>query len=200
MAKYIALCGKSASGKNAIQDTSLSKLSFLKPIVSITSRPIREGEKEGVDYDFVSHEQIMEFLLSDKLIEHRVYYPEGSDDEWIYGISQDSVDKDSDNIYIVILDIKGLQEFINYVGKENVLSFYIDASAKTRLLRSLNRQPNATDEQVCEFARRLLADDKDFDKACKYTDFTLTNETQEDFDSCMELLTRWIENLHKREE
>jgi guanylate kinase len=200
MAKYIALCGKSASGKNAIQDTLLSKLSFLKPIVSVTSRPIREGEKEGIDYKFVSHEQIMELLLTDKLIEHRVYYPEGSDDEWIYGISQDSIDKDSDNTYIVILDIKGLQEFINYVGKENVISFYIDASARTRLLRSLSREKNATDKQVCEFARRLLADDKDFDNACKYVDFCLNNETQEDFEGCIGLLTTWIENLRKRKE
>lgn len=198
MAKFIALVGKSACGKNRIQETLLNKLPYLKNIVSITSRPMREGEIDGVDYHFVSHEEIMNQLLNDQLIEHRVYYPEHSDEEWIYGISENSIDLESDNIYIAILDIRGLQEFANFVSKDNVISFYINTSAKTRMLRSLEREPNMSDEQVMEVCRRALADDKDFDMACKYVDFCLTNETEEDFNGCIDILTQWIENLHNR--
>ena len=52
---YFCIMGKSASGKDTIfkrlvQDESLC----LKTIVSYTTRPMREGEKDGEEYHFVS--------------------------------------------------------------------------------------------------------------------------------------------------
>ena len=44
--------GKSASGKDSIYKKIRERLSELKPIVIYTTRPIREGEREGVEYYF----------------------------------------------------------------------------------------------------------------------------------------------------
>ena len=59
MGKIFYLMGKSASGKDTIyqklmQDEEL----MLNPIVLYTTRPIRDGELDGVDYHFVSEEQV----------------------------------------------------------------------------------------------------------------------------------------------
>lgn len=50
------LMGKSAAGK----DTLLNKLvaqGKYKPIISYTTRPMREGETDGVEYHFVTETQ-----------------------------------------------------------------------------------------------------------------------------------------------
>jgi guanylate kinase len=197
MAKFIILCSKSAAGKDSIQSALLDSIPYLKPIISSTSRPKRENEVEGREYHFLSQKEMEDLLYSDKLIESRTYDVENGD-TWIYGVADTAIDLETDNIYVGILDIRGLHQFTSYVGKDNVISFYIDASAKTRMLRSLEREPNMSDEQVMEVCRRALADDKDFNMACKYVDFCLTNETEEDFNGCIEILTQWIENLYDK--
>ena len=50
----IILTGKSCVGKDSVRG-ELEKLGF-KNIVSYTSRPMRVGEKGGVDYNFVGRE------------------------------------------------------------------------------------------------------------------------------------------------
>ena len=50
--KIVILCGKSSSGKDLIKN-KLIKNGF-KGIVTNTTRPPREGEKEGVNYYYLS--------------------------------------------------------------------------------------------------------------------------------------------------
>lgn len=45
--------GKSASGKDTIFKQIKERMPNLKTIVIYTTRPIREGEQEGVEYYFV---------------------------------------------------------------------------------------------------------------------------------------------------
>ena len=66
---YLILCGKSGSGKDTILKR-LCKRGFT-PIVSLTSRPIREGETNGVEYNFVSRELFESLIRDKKLIEYR---------------------------------------------------------------------------------------------------------------------------------
>jgi len=51
----ICICGKSGTGK-----TTLVKASPLKEIVSYTTRDMREGEIDGVDYHFRTREWMLE--------------------------------------------------------------------------------------------------------------------------------------------
>lgn len=45
-------------------------------VVTATSRAMRPGEQEGVDYYFVSKEQFEEWIATDRLFEHAVVYGE----------------------------------------------------------------------------------------------------------------------------
>ena len=81
------LFGKSASGK----DTIYKRLKELKPewkeVTPYTTRPIREGETEGVEYHFVSNEQMDQFKRDGKIIEERVYQTVYG--PWRYGTVDD---------------------------------------------------------------------------------------------------------------
>ena len=75
MGRIICLMGRSATGKDTIfkrlaQDPQLG----LCRIVPYTTRPIREGEKDGVDY-FFTHEDVFQALRSSgRIIEERAYH------------------------------------------------------------------------------------------------------------------------------
>ena len=53
MGKIFYLMGKSASGKDSIYKRLRSVYPELKSIVLYTTRPMRAGEQEGVEYYFI---------------------------------------------------------------------------------------------------------------------------------------------------
>ncbi|MDR1693795.1 MAG: guanylate kinase [Lactobacillaceae bacterium] len=62
--------GLSGSGKNTVIEKLIARDKNLKFSVSVTSRPMREGEKEGVNYYYVSDEKYNELLSEDAFYEH----------------------------------------------------------------------------------------------------------------------------------
>jgi len=153
---YLILCGKSGSGKDTILKR-LVKRGFT-PIVSLTSRPIREGETNGVEYNFVSRELFESLIRDKKLIEYRTYdtLVGGEPDTWYYGLEKAAADLEHD--YVVVLDINGAKSFMEYYGRENCLCEYIMVSDEERTERAMMR--GSFDET--EWKRRMEADAKDF--------------------------------------
>ena len=50
MGKIFYIMGKSASGKDTIYKELIEKMPKFHSIVPYTTRPMREGEKDGVEY------------------------------------------------------------------------------------------------------------------------------------------------------
>ena len=158
---FVILCGKSGSGKDAICKKLIED--GYTPIISTTSRPIRDGEVDGVDYNFVDKDTFLQFIEHDFLIEYRSYNTlvDNVPDTWYYGILKQEFDQLGKN-YVVILDIDGTREFKDYIertkGPDFCKVFYIFASDDVRKLRAVNRGSfNET-----EWNRRLEADLVDF--------------------------------------
>ena len=102
---------------------------------------------------------------------------------WFYGTAIDSLSDDYINIGIYNLD--GLEYLCQNEKDTDNLIFYIDASDKTRLIRSLNREENP---DVGEIIRRYGTDKKDFSSfdVSEYKGYKLQNETKEDLEDCIE--------------
>lgn len=181
------LCGKSGSGKDYISKRMISDYGYI-PIVSWTSRPIRENETDGVEYNFCSKREFEYMIENDKLIEYRKYNTlyNGVEDVWFYGLIKEEFDKDKD--YIVILDLNGTESFMNYVGEDNCTVFYIDCDDEVRTDRA--KQRGSFDET--EWNRRLKADAKDFsfDKIRNVADFIIYNNNES-----IELITEQINKM-----
>ena len=61
--KIVYLIGKSSVGKDTIYKILKEKID-VKPYVLYTTRPIRTGEKDGIDYNFLSNEK-MEYNIKE---------------------------------------------------------------------------------------------------------------------------------------
>lgn len=132
------LLGKSASGKDAVMRELRDKFGY-EPIVSHTTRPMREHEVEGKDYYFVDKWTFAQMIADNEFIEYRSYNttPDGQAQTWCYGAKK--FDLDEDKNYITILDVDGTKEFVKYFGEENCKVVEIWAVDKIRLSRAKKR-------------------------------------------------------------
>ncbi len=67
------LSGPSGVGKGTVRKALFEQDTNLKYSISMTTRNIREGEKDGVDYFFRTHDQFKEMIEQNKLLEYAEY-------------------------------------------------------------------------------------------------------------------------------
>ena len=74
MGKIYYLMGKSSSGKDTLYKELKKRFPGLRQVILYTTRPIREGEQDGVEYHFVpaekleSYRKMKEYFGADALI------------------------------------------------------------------------------------------------------------------------------------
>ena len=149
--KIIVLFGESGAGKDTIQ-TRMSLLfpQVLNPIISCTTRPKRDYEVNGIDYHFLSENEIKEMISNGSMLEYAIF------NNWYYGTGLISLDPNKINIGV--FNLQGLQSLISRNDVE-LFPVYVHACGKTRLLRNLTRENNPDCREIC---RRYLADEKEF--------------------------------------
>lgn len=150
--KIIALFGPSGVGKDAIQNRITSSYEDMHKIISCTTRPKRDYEVEGQDYFFLEPIQFAQKVLDGSMLEATSFRT------WMYGTPIDALDKDKINIGV--FNIAGIECLIEDPRLE-VIPVYVEVSAKTRLMRALQREENPDCHEIC---RRFLADEQDFAK------------------------------------
>lgn len=168
--KLIALFGPAGSGKDYIKWHLIHSLwgkTHLHNIVPYTTRPPREGEIDGVSYNFIP--TAAEFFKGDNLLKWVEFT---SFKDWWYGTSFESLDKNKINIGIFNID--GIKQILQ---NENIecIPLYITCPSQTRLIRQLTREKNPN---VDEIIRRYLTDQKDF-LNIPFSYYVIENNTDE---------------------
>ncbi len=161
MSKLFIVMGKSATGK----DTIFKRLSEnpelnLKSVVGYTTRPIRNGETDGVEYYFVNEDKLRELKQSNKIIEHRAYHTIHG--VWNYFTADDGQIDLSRSDYIMIGTLEAYEQIRNYYGEKAVVPIYIEVEDGLRLKRALHREQSQENPKFAELCRRYLADEEDF--------------------------------------
>jgi guanylate kinase len=70
----VVLSGPSGAGKDAVLDEMARRGHRFHRVVTCTTRPPRENERDGVDYFFVSDAEFDRLIADDGLLEHAVVY------------------------------------------------------------------------------------------------------------------------------
>lgn len=149
--QVIALIGKAGAGKDTILKTTCANHPLmLHPIVSCTTRPIRENEIEGVDYHFITLNDFTRKVLNGDMLEATEFR------DWFYGTPINSLTLDKINIGV--FNPAGVDALIED-PRLDVMVFEIVAPDKQRLMRYLSREENPDCAEMC---RRYFTDEKDF--------------------------------------
>ena len=191
MGKIYCLLGKSSSGKDTLFKMLLEESGLaLKTIVPYTTRPIRVGEQEGVEYHFVTEETQKKLEAEGKIIELRAY--DTICGIWKYFTVDDGqIDLATDN-YLVIGTLESYVKMREYYGKENVCPVYIEVEDGERLARALKRERGQEIPRYEEMCRRFLADQEDFSEE-KIAAAGITRKFQNvDLEECVEEIAEYI--------
>ena len=160
MGNIFYLMGKSASGKDSIYKELRVRLPHLKTITIYTTRPIRDGETEGVEYHFVDVARLEELLGEGKVIELRTYHTVHGD--WSYFTVDDGQFRFTEENYLMIGTLESYEKMREYFGREVMVPIYIEVEDGERLSRALARERRQKNPKYAELCRRFLADSKDF--------------------------------------
>ena len=148
--KVIALMGEAGSGKDFLLGAALKRFPEYHGIISCTTRPPRENEKDGIHYHFLSEEEFEYRMENNEMFEHVEFRG------WYYGTGVDSLSPASINIGV--FNVEGIRQLIKD-PRVDLKVFWVAAAPKTRLLRQLNREKNPDVEEVI---RRFRTDEEDF--------------------------------------
>ena len=161
MGRIYYLLGKSATGKDTLYKEILKWRPKLRTVTMYTTRPIREGETDRVEYFFTDREELERQLASGKVIESRTYQTIAG--PWTYYTVDDGqFDVADDESCLMIGTLESYEKMCAYFEAGKMVPVYIEVPDGIRLLRAVKREENQKKPNYREVCRRYLADEKDF--------------------------------------
>ncbi len=160
MGKIFYLIGKSASGKDTLFKILRAEFPWLKTVTMYTTRPIREHEREGEEYHFVSRDERARLEAAGKVIECRTYQTVLG--PWDYFTVDDGQFDLAQSHYLMEGTLESYEKTRDYFGEEALVPLYIYLDDGERLIRAVKREKQEAEPHYREVCRRFLADEADF--------------------------------------
>ena len=190
MGKIDYIMGKSSSGKDTIFQKLKEALPEFKTIVLYTTRPIRAGEQDGLEYHFVKEETLKAFEEKGQIIELRAYNTVHG--VWKYFTADDGqINLEKEN-YLVIGTLESYEQMKKYFGEDALLPIYVQVEDGIRLGRALERERRQQVPNYEELCRRFLADSQDFSEENIARAGIETRFENVELESCVSEILRFV--------
>ena len=133
--KIIVIVAPSGTGKSTLIKRVKNEIPSLRESVSFTTRKIREGELDGVAYNFISVEKFLEMKDNNEFLEWAEVHTN------YYGTGKSFVEKqlsEGQNL-LFDLDVQGTDSMKEYFGDRAQVIFIAPPSVETLEKRLVNR-------------------------------------------------------------
>ena len=166
----LILSAPSGTGKTTTCRVLREKLPDLKISVSHTTREIRKGEKEGLDYTFISQEEFEEKIKRKDFLEWAQVH------NFYYGTSFQAADTSLENGHdtLLELDVQGV-ESLRAMDYEGIYILILPPSIEEMQARLAKRGTDSEDS-----IRQRVETGKKEIKKYKIYDYVITNYVVED--------------------
>jgi guanylate kinase len=136
------ISGPSGAGKGTLVKALLRRVPGLWVSVSATTRPPRPGEKDGVDYYFLTQEEFEGRARKDEFLEHAVVHGNR------YGTLRRSVERRLAHGIDVILEIdpQGAFQVRNQMQRSRLI--FVRTSSSDELEKRIRHRGAESDEQI----------------------------------------------------
>lgn len=162
----VILSSPSGGGKTTIARELLSLRSDVGYSVSCTTRPARNGERNGLDYHFLTREQFREAIERHDFAEAAEVHGE------LYGTLRSEIDRVvAEGRHVVMdIDVQGARQLARSYP-ESVLVFVLPPSAEVLLERLRSRRTEGADS----LARRLVSAVEEL-RSVRFYDYVVVND------------------------
>ena len=142
----------SGAGKTSLVKALLDAQPLARVSVSHTTRPMRPGEVDGVNYHFVSREEFLERLENGEFLEHAEVFGN------LYGTSQRWVEQTLEDGYDLILEIdwQGAQQVRRLMPQAK--SLFILPPTQEALRQRLTNRGQDSDEVIEKRMREAVSE------------------------------------------
>lgn len=140
--QLIIMSGPSGVGKSTIVSKVMEQYPNLRFSVSATTREIRPGETEGVNYYFVSRDRFLEMIARDELLEHAEYVGN------FYGTPAKPIDEALNLGYDILLDIEVQGAMQVKAKRPDAVSVFIKAPSFAELERRLRGRGDTAEDKI----------------------------------------------------
>jgi len=166
----IVLSGPSGAGKSTLLNEVIYDIGECYFSISTTTRPIREGESNGVHYHFVSEDEFKQDIEEEMFLEYA--YVHGN----YYGTSIKPVKRALKDGKLVIfdIDVQGNAVVTNRLG-DITTSVFISPPTLSELKHRLEARKTDTQDVI---NRRVDMARKEIQRICEY-DFLIVNDKLE---------------------
>lgn len=191
MGKIVCLMGKSSTGKDTIYKEILRRGEVgLQTVVPYTTRPIRAGEREGVEYHFTDEAGFQELKAQGRIIEERCYNT--CHGPWRYFTVDDGNLRLEEADYVLIGTLEACGKLRSYFGAEKILPVLVELDDGVRLQRALDREKKQEYPKYEEMCRRFLADSEDFSEEKLREAGSPKSFHNDDLDRCIAEITDYL--------
>lgn len=172
MTEVLYLMGKSSSGKDTVKNKLVEALidnnASVKELVIYTTREIRAGELNGVDYNFVTEDIYQQLVNENKIIEARTYHKVQGTVRYFTVFDENFMEEKVDYV-IGVGTLESYNKLLEYFKGTNykelsIKPIYLDVENGVRLLRAIRRELKEDKEKQNfeEVCRRFDADEEDY--------------------------------------
>ena len=163
----IVLSGPSGAGKSTLLNEVIYDIGECYFSISTTTRPIREGESNGIHYHFVSEEEFKQDIEDDMFLEYA--YVHGN----YYGTSIKPVKRalKTGKLVIFDIDVQGNAVVTKRLG-DITTSVFISPPTLSELKNRLETRKTDTQEVI---DGRVLMAKKEIQRICEY-DYLIIND------------------------
>ena len=171
----------SVVGKSTFISKTFQKMPNLRFSVSCTSRKPRTGEKDGVDYYFITEEEFVKKVKNDEFVEYTRTFTN------CYGTLKCEVEDKCGKGYDVLLDI-------NSVGAMNIKKSYPDCVTifiNPPSLEELKKRLIGRGSETPDSLKKRLDEIEFESKSIPYYDFVVVNDVAE---TCADKIVDYLES------
>lgn len=185
MGRLFIFMGPSGSGKTTIGKAVAENLG-LKKFVTMTTRPARAGEVDGVDYHFVTREEFLKLKAEGKLAEENKY------DGHFYGTTREaliSIAQSPYNFYS-ILTKDCYDKYIQCIPEASIYVVFIKSDIDINKARLAARD---SDQKSINTRLKIYQEDME---GLKLADIVVNNNSMQDFDLAVKKITHFVKQSY----
>ena len=183
--KIVVIAGPSGSGKNSIMQGVLKRCDSCVRLVTATTRSPREGEKDGVDYHFISKEVFLDGIKSGEIPE----FWHAQDTDRYYGAYLPYLREKTKEGKTVVAQVQA--EGIKYY-KQNfeTVAILVVAGSEAELIGRVTSRNAVTEQELKERMDLVHKEMLEFEQVCDYTVRNENGKLDEAIEQTMQILQK----------